>query len=355
MFLARFDITWMHVPGSENAVADALSRVFDNPNAFPKIQDYSHVDLNLDEDNDDLPSDRIAEQIFIHDLNMLGATTCSALRDIVKPCTSEAAGLSDVCMPHSPANMSSDSYALSKNDCLVGSFPKASDFPPFEFTVSRDHSPDLLQIARNSYKDDAFFAKILENPEQMSLFEVSDKLIFSIASSGSCVLCLPRTLFHGRSILEMVIDQAHQIVSHHGPRITTDYVRQFYWWPSLARDVRLFCDSCSVCQATKTVNKRPQGLLHSLPIPHAPWCSIAMDFTDPFPESNKFDYLWVVLDRLTSLVHLIPTQTTATAPDIAFLFIKEVVRLHGLPTSIVSDHDPKFTSKFWLEVHHLME
>jgi hypothetical protein len=77
-------------------------------------------------------------------------------------------------------------------------------------------------------------------------------------------------------------------------------------------------------------------------------------FTGPFPESHGFDYLWVILDRLTSLIHLIPTRTTATAQDIVFLFMREVVCLHGLPTSIVSDRDTKFTSKFRTEVHCLM-
>jgi len=115
-----------------------------------------------------------------------------------------------------------------------------------------------------------------------------------------------------------------------------------------------FCESCLTCQATKTSNQRLQGLLHSLPIPTKPWSSIGMDFVGPFPLVNGFNYIWVVLCRFTSLVHLIPLTTTMTAAQLALLFMTNVVRLHGLPDTIVSDHDPKFTLLFWTETHQLL-
>lgn len=91
--------------------------------------------------------------------------------------------------------------------------------------------------------------------------------------------------------------------------------------------------------------------------PHAPnpWDSVAMDFIGPSPLSNGFDYLMVVICRLTSImVHLLPTATTTTSSDIAALHYKDVVRLHGLPQSIVSDRDSKFTALFWRDLHRLM-
>ena len=116
----------------------------------------------------------------------------------------------------------------------------------------------------------------------------------------------------------------------------------------------MFCKSCGTCQTTKTSTAKPRGLLHSLPIPEAPWQSIAMDFVGPFPECMGYDYLLVVICRLTSLTHLIPTNTTAKATDIAWLFLRDIVRIHGLPETIVSDRDSKFVSKFWRELHRLM-
>jgi hypothetical protein len=118
--------------------------------------------------------------------------------------------------------------------------------------------------------------------------------------------------------------------------------------------VKTFCESCSVCQAIKTSNQRPQGLLHTLPIPTKPWSSIGMDFVGPFPMVENLDYIWVILCRLTSLVHLIPLRTTNTAAQLAPLFMNEIVRLHGLPETIVSDRDPKFTSRFWTETHRIL-
>src|ERR1700760_5197256 len=96
----------------------------------------------------------------------------------------------------------------------------------------------------------------------------------------------------------------------------------------------------------KVAATKPQGLLHTLPVPDRPWGSIGMDFMGPFPESEGYDYLWVVICRLTSQVHLVPVKTTIKASELARTYVKEVVHLHGLPDSIVSDRDSKFTSKF---------
>jgi hypothetical protein len=80
-----------------------------------------------------------------------------------------------------------------------------------------------------------------------------------------------------------------------------------------------------------------------------------MDFIRPFPEFEGFDYLWVVICRLSSMVHLVSVKTTTTATELSSLFVKEIVHLHGLLGSIVSDRDSKFTSKWWCEVHRILD
>ena len=122
----------------------------------------------------------------------------------------------------------------------------------------------------------------------------------------------------------------------------------------MATDIKLFCKSCSTCQTTKMSNQWPQGLPHSLLIPTQLWASISMDFVGPFPLTDNFDYIWVVLCRLTSLVHLILLRTMMTASQLVPLFMTHVVCLHGLPETIISNHDPKFTSAFWTETHRLL-
>ena len=122
----------------------------------------------------------------------------------------------------------------------------------------------------------------------------------------------------------------------------------------MGTDIELFCSSCPSCQVTKDSNQKPSGLLHSLPIPDRPGQSIGMDFMGPLPISEGYNYLLVVINCFTSQVHLIPTTTRVTAREVAWLFFIEIMRLHGVPKSIVSDRDTKFTSIFWKELHWLM-
>ena len=78
------------------------------------------------------------------------------------------------------------------------------------------------------------------------------------------------------------------------------------------------------------------------------WECISIDFITALPKvTGNFDSIFVVTDKLTKVIHLIPTKTTASASDIAQIFVKEIVRLHGIPARIISDRDAKFTSKFW--------
>ena len=73
-----------------------------------------------------------------------------------------------------------------------------------------------------------------------------------------------------------------------------------------------------------------------------------MDFITALPNvAGNFDAIFVVVDKLTKVAHLISTQTSASVLDIAQIFIKEIVRLHGIPTWIINDRDAKFTSRFW--------
>jgi hypothetical protein len=105
---------------------------------------------------------------------------------------------------------------------------------------------------------------------------------------------------------------------------------------------------------SKTSNKHRPGLLHNMPIPSRPWESIGMDFVGPFPESDGFDYLWVIICRLTNQCHLTPISVRTKTTDLAWYYVRDIVRLHGMPKSIVSDRDAKFTARFWRELHRAM-
>ena len=73
-----------------------------------------------------------------------------------------------------------------------------------------------------------------------------------------------------------------------------------------------------------------------------------MDFVIGLPPSRQHhDSIWVVVDRLTKSAHFLPVHTSYTAEDYARLYIRELVRLHGVPLSIISDRGTQFTSQFW--------
>ena len=84
-----------------------------------------------------------------------------------------------------------------------------------------------------------------------------------------------------------------------------------------------------------------------------PWESIGMDFVGPFLEVDGFNYLWVIICKMSSMVHLVLVNTT-TASQLSMIYICEVVCLHRLLSLIVNDWDPKFTSKWWHELHQLL-
>ena len=196
---------------------------------------------------------------------------------------------------------------------------------------------------------------MLQALQEHPRFGVQDNIIWMKNPYLRNVVCIPHEVFiKGRRLIEIIIDHAHQVVGHFNHTKTSNYIQRSYWWPRMATDIGSFCNSCAKCQVNKTSTQKPQGLLHSLPVLERPWQSIGMDFMGPLPNSNGHDYLLVVIDRLTSQIHLIPTDTRVTTKGIAWLFLKEVVRLHRVPDLIISDRDSKFTTIFWCELQRIM-
>ncbi|KNZ71609.1 Pro-Pol polyprotein [Termitomyces sp. J132] len=99
-----------------------------------------------------------------------------------------------------------------------------------------------------------------------------------------------------------LLDQAHCVVGHFGTQRTTEYLCCWYWWPTVVADAHAFCTTCQLCQWAKRSNQLPSGKLNSLPVPVKQWDSIGMDFIGPFLESKGFNYLWVVICCMTSMV-----------------------------------------------------
>ena len=108
--------------------------------------------------------------------------------------------------------------------------------------------------------------------------------------------------------------------------------------------------ACSICQQNKHENVATPGLLQPLPIPHAPFIDISMDFIDGLPKYEGKDVIMVVVDRFSKYAHFMCLSHPYSAPTVAKIFMDNVYKLHGLLTSVVSDRDPVFLSKFWKEL-----
>jgi len=115
----------------------------------------------------------------------------------------------------------------------------------------------------------------------------------------------------------------------------------------MKHDVHKLCDRCLVSKKARS-KVMHHGLYTPLPIPNSPWIDISMDFVLGLPRSKKGrDYIFVVVDRFSKMAHFIPCHKANDACLVADLFFREVVCLHGLLRSIVSDRDSKFLSHFW--------
>ena len=145
----------------------------------------------------------------------------------------------------------------------------------------------------------------------------------------------------------------HPSAGHFGQAKTYDLVSRYYWWPNQKREVLHYVDTCTICQQMKYSRKRTPGLLQPLPIPESPWTELSMDFITQLPMTKGgHDAIIVFVDRLTKMVRIAATVTEVSAEGAANLLVLNVFRHHGIPLSIVSDRDGRFTSKFY---RHLAE
>jgi hypothetical protein len=112
------------------------------------------------------------------------------------------------------------------------------------------------------------------------------------------------------------------------------------------KDVRKYVTSCDLCQRNKASNKAPAGMLRPLDIPIKRWDHVTIDFILQLPKTKQNNDTIVFVEKLSKRSYFCPTTTTATAPDIANIFFNTIFKNHGLPTVIISDRDPKFTSRF---------
>ena len=132
-------------------------------------------------------------------------------------------------------------------------------------------------------------------------------------------------------------------------------IQERFWWHGMKRDIAAFIACCDSCQRIKAEHQRPAGELQPIEISEWKWEQISMDFIVGLPKTTKgHDAIWVIVDRLTKSAHFLPIKITYSLEQLADLYVREIVRLHGIPISIISDRDSRFTSTFWRSVQRAM-
>jgi hypothetical protein len=199
-----------------------------------------------------------------------------------------------------------------------------------------------LETIKDQYNHDTEFQDVLQNCKAgrtWNKFVIHDGFVFRANK-----LCIPAS-----SVRLLLLQEAHGggLMGHFGVKKTEDVLAAHFFWPKMRRDVERFVARCATCQKAKS-RLNPHGLYMPLPAPSVPWQDISMDFVLGLPRTKKGrDSIFVVVDRFSKMAHFIPCHKSDDAANVADLFFREIIRLHGVPNTIVSDRDTKFLSHFW--------
>ena len=120
----------------------------------------------------------------------------------------------------------------------------------------------------------------------------------------------------------------------------------------MKNDIKEFVEKCLVCQQNKALTLSPTGLLQPLPIEKI-WDNVTLDFIEGLPKSEGCNSILVVMNRLSKYAHFSLLKHPFTAQTVVVVFVRDVVKLNGIPRSIVSDRDKVFLSRFWTELFRL--
>nr|KAE8920838.1 hypothetical protein PF009_g28872 [Phytophthora fragariae] len=235
-------------------------------------------------------------------------------------------------------------------------------------TVSSPVLPLRQQIA-DAYEDDAFYAAIiryLRNPTADTLAKLTrptrdaitrydldgDLLTYAIDTFDTPRVVIPAD----DDLRARLVHEYHDAPAggHLGREKTFAALSRDFFWPRMYKWIRKWVRSCEICQRVKPAASK-QAPLRLLPIATSAWRSVSMDFIFGLPrDAEGRTGVLVFVDRFSKMVHLDPVAAEVTADESAELSLDLVFRHHGLPESIVSDRDPRFTSAFWTRLFALL-
>jgi len=166
-------------------------------------------------------------------------------------------------------------------------------------------------------------------------------------------VCVPRSPV----LRKILLEEGHKSRLSIHPGMTKMYkdLKATFRWTGMKTDVADYVASCLVCQKAKIEHQRLGGTLEPLNIPQWKWDNISMDFVTHLPRSIRgHDSIWVIVNRLMKCAHFLSINQKMSVDKLEELYVREMVRLHGVPTSIVVARDPRFTSRFWKSLQKVL-
>ena len=241
--------------------------------------------------------------------------------------------------------------------------------PDYELAHVTSVTTSLFDAIRHAYKHDAHTASVLAHfgantsAEKSTLtsrmlsrihrYSYSDGLIYyQVDPADEPRIVVP----HDEDLKFQILFEAHDvpISGHLGREKTYNQVVSTYWWPNLYKWVANYVRTCETCQRVNP-SAHASAPLASLPVPAGCWSSMSLDFIFGLPKDKHKHTGVVVFDcRLSKMVRLAAVPDSVSAEDTSRVFLDNVFRHHGLPETIVSDRDPRFTSAFWMELFRLL-
>ena len=191
----------------------------------------------------------------------------------------------------------------------------------------------------------------------MEIVSIKDRVQSGTGDEGWTIHVDGSLRYRGRVVVPQLTDLREEILKEfHCSRFTVhpggtkmyQDLRHQYYWSGMKRHVGDFVRRCLTCQQVKAEHQKPAGPLQPLVVPEWKWEHVTMDFVTHFPRAPRgHDAVWVIVDWLTKSAHFLAVRMTFTFERFCRLYIRELVRLHGVPVSLVSDRDPRFTAHFW--------
>jgi hypothetical protein len=153
------------------------------------------------------------------------------------------------------------------------------------------------------------------------------------------------------------MDEAHlsKFSIHPGSTKMYQDLKQSFWWTRMRREIAKYVSECDICQRIKASHLKTAGTLQPLTILSWKWEDISKDFIVGLPNtSRKHDSIWVIVDQLTKTAYFLPVHTTCNAKKYAEIYLDQIVRLHGIPKTIISDRGTQFVSRFWEQLQNAL-